>query len=78
MVFKTDKNFVTKVAIRGFTPPQLLRQFCRWQNRFYGLKRKLNGLIGKRYDKRKILTILLISTIRCVKIIVYTKMLCEI
>ena len=28
MVFKTDKNFVTKVALRGFTPPQLLRQFC--------------------------------------------------
>jgi hypothetical protein len=28
MVFKTDKNFVTKVALRGFAPPQLLRQFC--------------------------------------------------
>ena len=42
------------------------------------VKRMLNGLIGKRYDKRKILTILLISTIRCVKIIVYTTMLCEI
>jgi len=26
--FKTDKNFVTKVALRGFAPPQLLRQFC--------------------------------------------------
>ena len=38
MVFKTDKNFVTKVALRGFTPPQLLRQFCLRQNRFYGLK----------------------------------------
>jgi len=25
--FKADKNFVTKVALRGFTPPQLLRQF---------------------------------------------------
>ena len=37
MVFKTDKNFVTKVALRGFAPPQLLRQFCRWQNRFCGL-----------------------------------------
>ena len=35
--FKADKNFVTKVALRGFTPPQLLRQFCRWQNRFCGL-----------------------------------------
>ena len=41
MVFKTDKNFVTKVALRGFAPPQLLRQFCLRQNRFYGLKRKL-------------------------------------
>jgi len=39
MVFKTDKNFVTKVAFRAFAAPQLLRQFCRWQNRFYGLKR---------------------------------------
>jgi hypothetical protein len=39
MVFKTDKNFVTKVAIRAFAAPQLLRQFYRWQNRFYGLKR---------------------------------------
>ena len=38
-VFKTDKNFVTKVALRGFAPPQLLRQFCLRQNRFYGLKR---------------------------------------
>jgi len=28
MVFKTDENFVTKVALRGFMPPQLLRQFC--------------------------------------------------
>jgi len=28
MVFKTDKNFVTKVAFRAFTAPQLLRQFC--------------------------------------------------
>ena len=28
MVFKTDKNFVTKVDFRGFTPLQLLRQFC--------------------------------------------------
>ena len=28
MVFKADKNFVTKVAFRGFAPPQLLRQFC--------------------------------------------------
>jgi len=28
MVFKTDKNFVTKVALRAFTAPQLLRQFC--------------------------------------------------
>jgi hypothetical protein len=36
-VFKADKNFVTKVALRGFAPPQLLRQFCHWQNRFYGL-----------------------------------------
>ena len=36
MVFKTDKNFVTKVAFRGFTPPQLLRQFCLRQKRFYG------------------------------------------
>jgi len=41
MVFKADKNFVTKVALRGFTPPQLLRQFCLRQNRFYGLKRQL-------------------------------------
>ena len=39
MVFKNDKNFVTKVAFRAFAAPQLLRQFCRWQNRFYGLKR---------------------------------------
>jgi len=38
-VFKTDKNFVTKVALRGFARPQLLRQFCLRQNRFYGLKR---------------------------------------
>ena len=43
MVFKTDKNFVTKVALRGFAPPQLLRQFCLRQNRFYGLKRLLGG-----------------------------------
>ena len=28
MVFKTDKNFVTKVAFRAFVAPQLLRQFC--------------------------------------------------
>jgi hypothetical protein len=28
MVFKTDKNFVTKVAFRAFAAPQLLRQFC--------------------------------------------------
>ena len=28
MFFKADKNFVTKVALRGFTAPQLLRQFC--------------------------------------------------
>ena len=28
MVFKTDKNFVTKVAFRAFTAPQLFRQFC--------------------------------------------------
>ena len=41
MVFKTDKNFFTKVAIRGFAPPQLLREFCLRQNRFYGLKRQL-------------------------------------
>ena len=42
MVFKTDKNFVTKVALRAFAAPQLLRQFCAVaQNRFYGLKRKL-------------------------------------
>ena len=27
MFFKTDKDFVTKVALRGFTAPQLLRQF---------------------------------------------------
>ena len=26
--FKADKNFVTKVALRGFAPPHLLRQFC--------------------------------------------------
>ena len=45
MVFKTDKNFVAKVALRGFTPPQLLRQFCLRQNRFYGLKRKLLVLL---------------------------------
>jgi len=36
MVFNADKNFVTKVALRAFAPPQLLRQFCRWQNRFCG------------------------------------------
>jgi len=36
MVFKVDKDFVTKVALRAFAPPQLLRQFCRWQNRFCG------------------------------------------
>lgn len=40
MVFKTDKNFVTKVAFRAFAAPQLLRGA---QNRFYGLKRKLCG-----------------------------------
>jgi hypothetical protein len=28
MLFKTDKKFVTKVALLGFAPPQLLRQFC--------------------------------------------------
>lgn len=28
MVFKADKNFVTKVAERAYTAPQLLRQFC--------------------------------------------------
>ncbi|MCI5609111.1 MAG: hypothetical protein MR408_06680 [Spirochaetia bacterium] len=39
---KTDKNFVTKVAIRAFAPPQFLRQFCIRQNCFYGLKRKLD------------------------------------
>jgi hypothetical protein len=27
-VFKADKNFVTKVALRAFAAPQLLRQFC--------------------------------------------------
>jgi len=28
-VFKTDKNLcLLKVALRGFAPPQLLRQFC--------------------------------------------------
>ena len=36
MVFKTDKNFVTKVAIRAFAPSQLLRQFCLRQNRIAG------------------------------------------
>jgi len=28
MFFKADKNFVTKVALRAFAAPQLLRQFC--------------------------------------------------
>jgi hypothetical protein len=37
MVFKADKDFVTKVALRAFAAPQLLRQFCLRQNRFYGL-----------------------------------------
>ena len=37
MSFKADKNFVTKVAFRGFAPPQLLRQFCLRQKRFCGL-----------------------------------------
>ncbi len=37
-VFKADKNFVTKVAFRAFTAPQLSHQFCLWQNRFCGLK----------------------------------------
>jgi hypothetical protein len=28
MVFKVDKNFVTKVVLRAFAASQLLRQFC--------------------------------------------------
>ena len=38
MFFKTDKDFVTKVALHGFTAPQLLRKFCLRQNLFYGLR----------------------------------------
>jgi len=55
MIFKTDKNFVTKVALRGFTPPQLLRQFCRWQNRFCGLTHcyvdARTGALGEKNEK---------------------------
>ena len=53
MVFKTDKNFVTKVAFRAFAAPQLLRQFCLRQNRFYGLKRKLCGRSHQGAGKNK-------------------------
>ena len=53
--FKADKNFVTKVALRGFTPPQLLRQFCRWQNRFCGLTHCYadthTGVLGEKNEK---------------------------
>ena len=38
MVFKTDKNFVTKVAFRAFTAPQLLRQFCPSGRRVFAVQ----------------------------------------
>ena len=41
--YKTDKNFSTKVAFLGFTPPQLLRQFCLRQKRFCGLSACYGG-----------------------------------
>ena len=41
--YKTDKNFSTKVAFLGLTPPQLLRQFCLRQKRFCGLSACYGG-----------------------------------